>query len=131
MGGIAGHAGLFSTLGDMLRLCQMLLADGRADSKRVLSAPTIDEMTRVRTPHLRLARCLGWQGKDPSGSPGGDLFTERSYGHTGFTGTSVWLDPALDLCVVLLTNRVHPTRRNEALVRLRPLVHNVAVATYA
>lgn len=131
MGGVAGHAGLFSTLGDMCCLCQMMLSRGVAGPTRVLSEPALERMTAVHTGTLRLARCLGWQGKDEHGSPGGDLFTQRSYGHTGFTGTSVWIDPRLDLFVVLLTNRVHPSRQNEAIQRLRPLVHNVAVAAYA
>jgi CubicO group peptidase (beta-lactamase class C family) len=127
MGGVAGHAGLFSTLGDMIRLCRMLLSDGTP----VLSRATVDVMTRARTSHLNLARCLGWQGKDDHGSPGGDLFSNRSYGHTGFTGTSVWLDSTFGLFVVLLTNRVHPTRQNEAIHRLRPLVHNASVAAWS
>jgi CubicO group peptidase (beta-lactamase class C family) len=130
MGGIAAHAGIFSTAGDVARLCQTMVSGGRGQRGRVLSPESVECMTRLHTGHLRLARCLGWQGKDKIGSPGGDLFSDRSYGHTGFTGTSVWIDPTLDLFAVLLTNRVHPSRQNEAVIRLRPLFHNVAAATW-
>ncbi len=130
MGGIAAHAGIFSTATDMALLCQMMLSGGRGQRRRVLSPESVECMTRLYTRQLRLARCLGWQGKDRAGSPGGDLFTDRSYGHTGFTGTSVWIDPSLDLFAVLLTNRVHPSRQNETVVRLRPRFHNVAVSTW-
>jgi len=129
LGGVAAHAGLFSTVDDLALLCGVLLREGASGRGRpLLSAATVAVMTRNHTSHLRLARALGWQAKDVAGSPAGDLVSSGSYGHTGFTGTSVWIDPAADRFVVLLTNRVHPSRDNDALSRLRPLFHNAAYA---
>jgi CubicO group peptidase (beta-lactamase class C family) len=126
LGGIAGHAGLFSTVGDMIRLCQAMLRLGATEEGRFLHPDTVKLMTRNWTAHLPLARGLGWQAKDAVGSPGGDLFSVRSYGHTGFTGTSIWIDPERDRFAVLLTNRVHPTRDNASIKRVRAMFHNLA-----
>jgi len=89
--------------------------------------------TRSLTPGMEEERGLGWQlsGGRPF-SPAGDLFSPRSFGHTGFTGTSLWIDPDRELYAILLTNRVHPSRENQAHLRLRPLFHNgVAAAVLA
>ncbi|MEK3725601.1 serine hydrolase domain-containing protein [Paenibacillus sp. FSL H8-0034] len=127
LGGAAGHAGLFSTVGDMSLLCQAMLRLGETAQGRFLQPETVRLMTRNETSSMKLARGLGWQAKDRHDSPAGDLFSLSSYGHTGFTGTSIWMDPEADLFAVLLTNRVHPTRANQTIKRIRSIFHNLAV----
>ena len=110
MGGVAGHAGLFSTAGDLARFCRMLLGGGALDDVRVLAPLTVARMTRVSTPlHLADRRGLGWDLDSRFSANRGDLFRFGSYGHTGFTGTSLWLDPASDTFVVFLSSRLHPS----------------------
>jgi CubicO group peptidase (beta-lactamase class C family) len=128
LGGIAGHAGLFSTAQDMTRLCQTMLLLGETAQGRFLQPETVRLMTNNQTTSLRLARGLGWQAKDSHDSPAGDLFSMSTYGHTGFTGTSIWMDPENDVFAVLLTNRVHPTRSNTAIKRIRSIFHNLVYA---
>lgn len=125
LGGIAGHAGLFASLSDMQALAQLLCRGASGEDTPVLSARTLATMIAPATDHLRERRTLGWQGREPTLSPAGDLAGPRTFGHTGFTGTSLWVDPDAGRYVVLLTNRVHPTRRNGGLARIRRLVHNV------
>jgi len=125
----AGHAGIFSTASDLGRLCQLMLREGSGDSGRVFTESAVRAMTEPRTDHLNLRRCLGWQGRDDSGCPAGDLVGRRSYGHTGFTGTSVWMDPETDLYIVLLSNAVHPRRRQSRSAAFRRRFHNAALAT--
>ena len=131
LGGIAGHAGLFSTADDVARLGRVMLAGGRLDGDEVFSEKMIASMTEPRTDHLRLRRCYGWQGADPDGCPVGPRVSGQSYGHTGFTGTSLWVDPPRRFYVVLLTNAVHPRRRPERLKQLRPRFHDLVVQMYA
>ena len=130
MGGICAHAGLFSTAGDMAKLCTAMLSGLDKEGKEFLKPRTIKLMTANHTEGKNLARGLGWQKKDKSASPAGDLFTAASFGHTGFTGTSIWIDPELDLYAVLLTNRVHPSRSNEALIYDRKIFHNLIVLNH-
>lgn len=129
MGGVSGHAGLFSTVGEVGTLCRMLLCGGGVGTRQLLAEPTVAAMTRSWTDHLPLRWALGWQARNLAGCPGGDLVSMSSYGHTGFTGTSVWMDPELDLYVVLLTNAVHPDRAPAPgrLRAFRPRFHNVVV----
>jgi CubicO group peptidase (beta-lactamase class C family) len=95
----------------------------RSQAARILEAEVLQSF--VRRYDDTASRALGWD--TPSGtSSAGDYLTEYAFGHTGFTGTSVWIDPALDLWVVLLTNRVHPTRANQQIVALRRAVHDAA-----
>ena len=109
MGGVAGHAGLFSTARDLARFCVMLLGGGAHDGVRLLAPLTVARMTRVFTPpRLADRRGLGWDVDSRFSSNRGDLFPVGSYGHTGFTGTSLWLDPASETFVVFLSSRVHP-----------------------
>lgn len=131
LGGIAGHAGLFSNVDDLTRLCRMLLQEGAWDGRQYLHPATVKMMTHNYTAELKLARALGWQARDRAGSSAGDLFSSASFGHTGFTGTSVWMDPQANLFAVLLTNRVHPTRHNDSIRRIRPIFHNLAYLNYA
>jgi CubicO group peptidase (beta-lactamase class C family) len=99
MGGVAGHAGVFSTADDLVRFCQMIL-------RRRAESPIRDMILPRRLPDGH-RRALGWDVESAHSSPKGHLFGPRSFGHTGFTGTSIWMDPELDAFVVLLTNRVH------------------------
>ena len=142
MGGVAGHAGLFSTAVDLSVFARMMLNGGvspackpdetagepcpvaRASAQRMVE-PDVLEMFTTRFDDSS-SRALGWD--TPSGrSSGGDYVTPSAHGHTGYTGTSIWLDPELDLWVVLLTNRVHPTRENQKHIPLRRAVHDAAV----
>ena len=130
LNGISANAGLFSDLNDMIRFVQMLSLNGRLPGGECyLSPATMNAALQNRTPHSKgELRGLGF---NLAGSPRnflGDLMGPRAYGHTGFTGTSIALDPDTGLWVVLLTNRVCPTRANAQLVRMRSLIHNAAAA---
>lgn len=128
LGGAAGHAGLFAPLADLEALGRTLCRKGSGEHGRLLSRSGYQVMTAPATEQLPLRRTLAWQGRDAVGCPGGDLIGENGYGHTGFTGTSLWVDPDRGLYVVLLTNRVHPSRSGTDIVRIRRLVHNIAFA---
>ena len=108
MGGIAGHAGLFSTARDLQRFARMLLGKGQLGTTRVLSAATVTAMTSPQTPAgMTSVRGLGWDIDTSYSSNRGDLFPAgTSYGHTGFTGTSLWLDPASNSYVIFLSSRL-------------------------
>jgi CubicO group peptidase (beta-lactamase class C family) len=109
MGGVAGHAGLFSTAKDLASFCAMLLAGGAYEGGQLLAPLTVARMTTVSTPsHLADKRGLGWDIDSRFSSNRGDLFSVGSYGHTGFTGTSLWLDPVSETFVVFLSSRLHP-----------------------
>ncbi len=125
MGGVAGHAGLFSTADDIAAFAQMLLNGGIYAHHRLLRRSTIDTFT-ARVAVGDSARALGWDVPvDPSSS--GHYFSPRSFGHTGFTGTSLWIDPQRKLFVVLLTNRVNPTRDNDKIRQVRPALHDAII----
>lgn len=128
LGGVAGHAGLFSTLGDLARLARVMLCRGRLEGAEVYPSSLVEKMTSPRTDGLPLRRCYGWQGADPQGCPVGQDVSATSYGHTGFTGTSLWVDAVRGIYVVLLTNAVHPVRRPEALKEVRPPFHRLALS---
>lgn len=129
-GGVAGNAGLFASAWDVARFASMMLGKGTLESCRVLSPAGVEAMTANRTPGLNEARGLGWAIKGSSlDSSAGDLLSAAAYGHTGFTGTSLWIDPVRSLYCVLLTNRVHPSRLNEAHLALRPAFHNAVAAS--
>lgn len=116
MGGVAGHAGLFSTAADLSVFAQMLLNGGWYDEVRLLRPETIARWTARQ--NVGSSRALGWD--TPSGkSSSGQHFSPRAFGHTGFTGTSMWLDPERGLFVILLTSRVNPTANNDKHVPLR------------
>lgn len=123
IGGVAGHAGLFSSARDLTVFAQMLLNGGQYNGVRIVKASTLARWT---VPQSRTSsRALGWD--TPSkGSSSGDYFSARSFGHTGFTGTSIWIDPEKNLFVILLTNRVNPTRNNNRHVPLRRAVADAA-----
>ncbi|MFT4416254.1 serine hydrolase domain-containing protein [Fredinandcohnia humi] len=127
MGGISGHAGLFSTIADLANYASMIENDGVFRGKRILSKRSIQLSKRNFTPFSGEYRGLGWVMKSPTLSSCGDLFSDSSYGHTGFTGTSIWFDPEIQLHVILLTNRVHFGRK-DPILRLRPRLHNLIKA---
>ena len=125
LGGIAGHAGLFGTAAAVGSYARHLLQvlDGRAG---VFRRATLEEFVTKRADIPGSSRALGWDTMLPTSSCG-TLMSGRAFGHTGFTGTSLWIDPEKDVYVTLLTNRVHPTRANEAIKHVRPAVHDAVV----
>jgi beta-N-acetylhexosaminidase len=119
IGGVAGHAGLFSSVADLAVFAKMMLDGGKHEGVRILRPETIARWTAPQ--HAGSSRALGWD--TPAGrSSAGRYFGPRSFGHTGYTGTSIWIDPAKDLFVILLTNRVNPTDANQKHVPLRRAV---------
>lgn len=130
LGGISGHAGLFSTIQDLAAYTEMIENDGIYQGKRILSKATIELSRKNFTAFDTEYRGIGWIIKnDADVSSCGDLFSNSSYGHTGFTGTSIWFDPEIKLHVILLTNRVH-MKSPEAILRLRPRLHNLIRAYF-
>jgi CubicO group peptidase (beta-lactamase class C family) len=127
LGGRSGNAGLFSTVTDLLTYGQLWLSGGQLGEVRLFGPETVGLATRNWTPGLADSRGLGWQlpGGDNSF---GDLLARESFGHTGFTGTGLWLDPVHRMAVVLLTNRLQLGRTNERLFRVRKLILNSLVA---
>ncbi len=127
LGGVAGHAGLFGTARAVGRFAQVVLQTFHEPTW--LGSPSLMKRVARKSDVPGSSRALGWDTMLPTSSCGTRM-SPQAIGHTGFTGTSAWIDPANDVYVVLLTNRVHPTRSNDALVRLRPLFHD-AVMTAA
>lgn len=114
MNGVAGHAGLFSTAKDLAIYCQMILNGGSYGNARILSPLTVAEMTRPRVVSASGGtRGLGWDMNTTFSTNRGDLFPPGSFGHTGFTGTSMWLDPASQMFLIFLSNRVHPDGKGD------------------
>jgi uncharacterized protein YbbC (DUF1343 family)/CubicO group peptidase (beta-lactamase class C family) len=114
MNGVAGHAGLFSTADDLAVYCQMIMNGGEYGGVRILSPMSVAAMTRPRAvTETGAARGLGWDIASSFSTNRGDLFPLGSFGHTGFTGTSLWLDPASDSFVIFLSNRVHPDGKGD------------------
>jgi len=128
LGGVAGHAGLFSTAQDLSRFATMMVRRGQLEGRQFLSPETIELFTTVVDTSFS-TRALGWDTRNPYPEPSsaGDYFGPRSFGHTGFTGTSIWIDPDQQLYVILLTNRVYPSRNNYDYL---PVRRKVADLTY-
>ena len=125
--GIAGHAGLFTTAPDLARYARMLLQAGELDGIQLFKAETVQLMTSVQTlPTLPARRGLGWDIDTGYSSPRGHKFPLGSYGHTGFTGPSLWIDPFSETFAVFLCNRVHPTERGPSVVPLRRTLGTLA-----
>ena len=127
LGGVAGHAGLFSTAADLAKFCQMILEGGKLGRARILSPLAVEAMTRPRFYGDGDVRGLGWDVVTGYSRNRGDFFPPGSFGHTGFTGTSLWIDPATGTFVVFLSNRVHPDGRGDV-GRLRALVATIVAA---
>jgi len=122
LGGVSGNAGLFSSARDLAVFVQMLLNGGSYGGVQIVKPSTVARWTARQRPDA--SRALGWDTPSPNSSAG-RFFSFRSFGHTGFTGTSIWADPEKELFVVLLTNRVNPTRDNQKIGPLRRAVADV------
>jgi CubicO group peptidase (beta-lactamase class C family) len=126
MGGVAGHAGLFATGGQVWRFAQGLL-QGLRGRKWLVSTPTVQAFaTRQRAPEGS-TWALGWDTPTSGKSSAGQYVSPAAIGHLGFTGTSLWIDPEQDVIIVLLTNRVHPSRQRQGIRAFRPLIHDAVV----
>jgi len=122
MGGVAGHAGLFAAATDVARFAECMLRGGPP----ILKPETVALFTLRETSPAGTSRALGWDTPSPPSSSG-SYFSPRSFGHLGYTGTSLWIDPERQLSVTLLTNRTWPDRSSQAIKQIRPLVHNAVV----
>ncbi|NMB06918.1 MAG: beta-lactamase family protein [Tissierellia bacterium] len=128
LGGVAGHAGLFSTVGDLSKFIKMYLNDGIYDGKQILNKQTIDVMAKCHTKGLDSERGLGWIVKGENNVLC-DIASDKTIYHSGFTGTSIIIDLEYKKGFVLLTNRVHPSRENNKLVNLRRNIANIAFSS--
>jgi CubicO group peptidase (beta-lactamase class C family) len=126
LGGVSGHAGLYSTGSDLAKYAQELLLAGRgAEGARVFREGVVTHFTRRGAGN----RGLGWEMRDTtSGDNTGHLLSDAAYGHTGYTGTSIWIDPTLDLFVIVLTNRVFAPHTRNSITKLKQLRGRVADA---
>ncbi len=126
LGGVSGHAGLFSSARDAATFMQMLLNGGSYGEVQLLAPETIALFIKRQEVAAGSSRALGWDTADGKNSAG-QLMSAEAFGHTGFTGTSVWADPKTQLFVVLLSNRVHPTRENRRILEFRAKLHEAVV----
>jgi CubicO group peptidase (beta-lactamase class C family) len=130
LGGVAGHAGLFSTAQDLAAFCRMILAGGGAVGKKVMEERTVLQMT---APYFsrggKVVRGLGWDIASPFSSPRGGFFSRWSFGHTGYSGTSIWIDPEADLFVILLTTRLE-YRKKSAFSQMRSELSTIAAESF-
>ena len=130
MGGVAGHAGLFSTADDLSIFAQMILGGGTFNGVRILSAPAVEKMTTPATPPGNsVVRGLGWDIDSPFSSNRGELFPVGSFGHSGFTGTSIWIDPLSKTYVIFLASSVHPVGKGNV-IDLRSKIATIAAAAF-
>jgi CubicO group peptidase (beta-lactamase class C family) len=126
MGGVAGHAGLFTTAADTARFCRMMLNGGELNGKRIFKPETVKLMTTVQSPPGSNARRgLGWDIDSPYAGPRGKVFPIGSYGHTGWTGPSIWIDPFSKTFLIVMCNRNHPTGDGNVL-KLRSMLGTLA-----
>jgi len=126
-GGISGNAGLFSTGDDLALFARMMLNQGELNGHRILSPLSVRRMTEIYPEVLFSGRGLGWDINSPYSTNRGDLFGRFSYGHTGYTGTSIWIDPETKTFVIFLTNRVHPDDKG-VIIPVRSRVANLVAA---
>ena len=127
-GGVSGNAGLFSTADNLAIFAQMILNKGTYHEKRILGPLAVERMTEVYAPAQFAGRGLGWDLDSAYATNRGDLFGPSSFGHTGYTGTSIWIDPETGTYVIFLTNRVHPDDKG-SIIALRSRVANVVAAS--
>jgi CubicO group peptidase (beta-lactamase class C family) len=127
MGGVSGHAGLFSSARDLATFAQMYLNGGVYRGKRILSESTVRLFMERQSSPAGTTRALGWDTPGEGSFPG-NLASPTAVIHTGFTGTSVYIDPERDAFVILLTNRVHPTRDNLRINQARPAIHTAILS---
>ena len=128
MGGVAGHAGLFGTAADAARIAELYREAGQCDGRRVLSRPVAAAAVREQARSDDERRGLGWALKSGAARPWGKALSAASYGHTGYTGTSMFVDPARALTIVLLTNRVFVSREPGPIAQLRAAVNDAVIA---
>ena len=122
MGGVSGDAGLYSTASDLARYARMMLNLGELDGVRLFAPQTVELMTSPQAPPgVHVLRGLGWDINSAYSGPRGELFPLGSYGHTGWTGTSIWIDPFSKTFVIFLSNRNHPTDAGDVLSLRRKL----------
>ncbi len=126
-GGISGNAGLFSTADDLARYCQMMLNGGSLGNVQILSPVTVRRMTQIIDTPGKAARGYGWVIKQGQSWVGGDLLPDGGFGHTGYTGTSIWIDPKTRSFIIILTNRVHPGDDGEV-DSLRSTIANIVAS---
>ena len=123
-GGVSGHAGLFSTVDNLGRYAQMLLSNGYLNGKKYYSQSTIELFTERQNMTEASTRALGWDTPSENRSTYGNYFSDEAFGHTGYTGTSMIIDPKHDIIVILLSNRVYDTRERRNLYKYRPQIHD-------
>ena len=124
LGGVSGHAGLFSNATDIGSFAKFFLNEGIYLGRRYMKKNLIKEFTtKIKNP-VESDRALGWDTPSSKGSSAGDYFSNMSYGHLGFTGTSLWIDPEKEIIIVFLTNRVHPSRNKKGIYKVRRELHN-------
>ncbi len=128
IGGISGNAGLFSTAEDLAKFAGMLLNNGYYKDKKIFSQHTVKAFTTIYPQLKKFGRSPGWDVNTDYSSSRGDLFPIGSFGHTGFTGTSIWVDPKSRVFVILLSNRVHP-KRKKSIIRLYSIISNIVVSS--
>lgn len=128
-GGVSGNAGLFSCADDIATLCAALLNGGAWKGRRILEPGTVELMRSVPQFARAFGRTYGWDVSSPYASCNGTLFSRETYGHTGFTGTSIVIDPANDCAVILLSNAVHPSEGRGGMVRLRKEVSDIVASS--
>jgi CubicO group peptidase (beta-lactamase class C family) len=130
LGGVAGHAGLFSTADDLAVFCRMMLSPGKSEGREIMAQRTVSQMT---APYFsrggKVARGLGWDISSPYSAPRGGFFSRTSFGHTGYSGASIWLDPDADLFVVLLTTRLE-FRKKADFSQMRSDLSTLAVEAF-
>ncbi len=126
MGGVAGHAGLFGTIGAVLLMTEKILHQWQGkENLPVCGTTTLQKALQKK--YSDQTWCMGFDTPTPGGSSGGKYLSPQSVGHLGYTGTSFWIDPEKDLIMILLTNRVYPTRKNEQIRIFRPLFHDTVI----
>jgi len=127
IGGVSGNAGLFSTIEDLCKFASLMLNSHRGADSGIFWPQTVQQWTTCQNSPKGSSRALGWDTKSPKNSSAGHYFSPTSFGHTGYTGTSIWIDPDHDLFAILLTNRVHPladTGDHTRIGKFRPLFHD-------
>ncbi|MAR39270.1 MAG: hypothetical protein CMD22_01045 [Flavobacteriales bacterium] len=119
LGGVGGHAGLFSNSNDLAKLMQMYLNEGEYAEERYISSSTLQDFTACQFPENNNRRALGFDKPEPEeGGPTCEGVSLSSFGHTGFTGTIAWVDPNTELIYIFLSNRIHPDAENLKLLRM-------------
>lgn len=128
IGGVSGNAGLFSSGEDLAIFIMMLLNQGEYRGTRIFSPMTVQRLTQVYQPLSHLGRTPGWDSGTDYSSPRGDIFGYQSFGHTGYTGTSIWIDPESQVFIILLSNRVHPDDKGDV-IGLRGILANIVASS--